>query len=29
MDNPEKWTAQYAYEKIERLEAKNKQTKLL
>jgi len=29
MDNPKKWTAQYAYEKIERLEAKNKQSKLL
>ena len=29
IDSPEKWTAQYAYEKIERLESKNKQTKLL
>ena len=29
MDSPEKWTAQYAYEKIERLESKTKQTKLL
>lgn len=29
IDSPEKWTANYAYEKIERLEVKNKQTKLL
>jgi hypothetical protein len=29
IDTPEKFTAEYAYQKIERLEAKNKQTKLL
>ena len=29
IDRPENWTANYAYEKIERLESKNKQTKLL
>jgi hypothetical protein len=29
IDTPEKFTAEYAYKKIERLEAKNKQTKLL
>ena len=29
IDTSEKFTAEYAYQKIERLEAKNKQTKLL